>query len=101
MNSVYTIISPIVTEKATKLTEKQVYAFFVNKKATKVDIKNAIKELYGQEVEDVRIIISPAKTRIIKRATVDKRPSMKKALVTLKGGKKMDVTKLVKEPSKK
>lgn len=100
MKSVHTIISPIVTEKATKLSEKFTYAFYVNKKATKIDVKRAIKELYGNDVDRVRIIISPTKTKMLKKSLVDKRPEMKKAMITLKGKKKMDVTKIAKEAKK-
>lgn len=100
MKAIYTIIKPIVTEKATKQGEKFTYAFYVNRSATKVSVKQAIKELYGQNAENVRMIVTPAKTKIMKRALVDKRPPMKKALVTLKGKKKLDVTKVSKEAKK-
>lgn len=94
METLYTIIRPVVTEKATALSEKLQYAFWVNRKATKIDIKRAVKEAYGVDVATVRIINTPAKTRIARRMIVDKRPAMRKAIVTLKGGKKLEVTKI-------
>ena len=100
MKALHTIIRPIVTEKATKLGEKFIYAFYVNTKATKVDVKKAVKEIYGHNVDNVRMIVCPSKTKLMRRAIVDKRPPMKKALVTLKGKKKMDVTKVAKESKK-
>lgn len=100
MKALHTIIKPIVTEKATKQGEKFTYAFYVNKRATKIDVKQAIKELYGHDVATVRMIISPTKTKLMKRTLVDKRPEMKKALVILKGKKKLDVTKISKESKK-
>ncbi len=100
MKALHTIIRPIVTEKATKLGEKFTYAFYVSRKATKVDVKKAVKEIYGHNVDTVRMIVSPSKTKLMRRAIVDKRPPMKKALVTLKGRKKMDVTKVAKESKK-
>lgn len=100
MKSLHTIIRPIVTEKATKLGEHFTYAFYVHNKATKIDVKKAVKEIYGHDVATVHMIVSPSKTKLMKRAIVDKRPPMKKALVTLKGKKKMDVTKIAKESKK-
>ena len=100
MKSLYTIIKPVTTEKSTALGEKLTYAFWVNRKATKIDIKHSIKEIYGAEVDTVRIMNTPAKKRMARRMVVDKRPAMKKAFITLKGGKKLDVTKIGKENKK-
>jgi large subunit ribosomal protein L23 len=100
MKATQTIISPIITEKATVLAEKMTYLFYVNPKATKIDVKNAIKELYGQDVLKVRSIISPPKTKQVKRSIVNKRPELKKVMIILKGKKKLDVTKISKEAKK-
>lgn len=100
MKALHIIIRPVVTEKATKQSEKLAYGFYVNRNATKIDVKMAIKELYGQEVASVRSINQPAKKRIMRRAITNKRPEMKKVLVTLKGGKKLDTTKFSKESKK-
>ena len=100
MDTLYTIIKPVVTEKATALSTKLKYAFWVNRKATKIDVKRAVKEAYGADVSSVRIMNTPAKTRIARRMIVDKRPAMRKAIVTLRGGKKLDVTKIAKEAKK-
>jgi large subunit ribosomal protein L23 len=100
MKSLYTIIRPVITEKATKLAESQKYIFMVNPKATKIDVKQAIKEFYGVDVASVRSLITPAKTKIMKRMTINKRGEEKKVMVTLKGHKKMDVNKVTKETKK-
>lgn len=100
MKALYTIIKPIVTEKAMKLSEKMTYSFYVNRKATKIDVKMALKELYGQEVSSVKMTVSPSKTRGFRNTVVTKRARMKKAIVTLKGKKKIDLTKITKEPKK-
>lgn len=100
MKALQTIIRPIVTEKAIKMGEKMKYPFYVHKNATKIDIKQAIKELYGHDVATVRIARTPAKTRGSRNMIVTKRPEMKKAIVTLKGGKKIDITKVAKEKKK-
>jgi large subunit ribosomal protein L23 len=100
MNAHQVIVKPIVTEKATKLAEKMSYVFLVHTKATKIDVKRAIKEIYGHDVATVRSSISPAKKRVIRRAVVNKRNELKKVIVTLKGRKKFDVTKFAKEAKK-
>lgn len=100
MHALYTIIKPVITEKATALEAKNRYAFWVNRKATKIDIKNSIKEMYGVDVKDVRIMNIPAKTRQVGRRLINKRAMMKKAFITLKGNKKLDLTKIGKESTK-
>jgi len=100
MDTLYTLIKPVITEKATALSTKLKYAFWVNRKATKVDVKRAIKEAYGADVATVHMMNTPAKTRMARRMVVDKRSAMKKAIITLKGGKKLDLTKVGKEAKK-
>ena len=88
------IIKPIVTEKATLLTEKlNRYSFKVNKDANKIQIKKAVEAAYNVTVVDVNtsIVRGKNKTRytkagIIKGATSD----YKKAVVTLKEGDLID-----------
>ncbi len=88
------IIKPIVTEKATLLTEKlNRYSFKVNKDANKIQIKKAVEAAYDVTVLDVNtsIVRGKNKTRytksgIIKGATSD----YKKAVVTLKEGDSID-----------
>ena len=88
------IIKPIVTEKATGLSEKfNRYSFKVNKDANKIQIKQAVEAAYNVTVEDVNTmnVSGKNKTRytkagIIKGATSD----YKKAVVTLKEGDLID-----------
>jgi len=101
MKALHTIIRPIVTEKALKQGEKMMkYAFYVHKKATKIDVKIAVKELYGQEVDTVQMAVMPKKKRNYGRKEIEKRNELKKAIVTLKGRKKIDVTKVAKDKTK-
>jgi large subunit ribosomal protein L23 len=100
MKALYTIKRPIVTEKALKMGEKMKYAFYVHPKATKIDVKQALKELYGHEVESVQMMIMPVKKRSYGRKEIGKRNELKKALVTFKGKKKVDVTKVAKDKTK-
>ncbi|HOK50454.1 MAG: 50S ribosomal protein L23 [Bacteroidales bacterium] len=88
------IIKPIVTEKHTNQGEKlNTYGFIVHKKANKIQIKEAIKELYGVTVTSVNtaIIGGKRKTRYTKRGFVEGRTNTyKKAYVTVAEGEKID-----------
>lgn len=102
MQTLHTILKPVVTEKAMKRGEINQYTFYVHPKATKIDVKIAVRELYGQEVESVKLMTTPLKKRTVGRREIVKRKKMRKAIVTLKGKKKIDVTKVTKEkPQKK
>jgi len=85
---------PIITEKMTMLGEKRnQYAFRVDKRANKFQIRQAIKELYGIEVESVNTMRYAGKTksRYTKAGFVEGRTdSFKKAVVTLKEGEVID-----------
>lgn len=95
MHTSTVIIQPIVTEKASGQQEKGQYSFLINRDANKTDLKRAVKEIYGVEVEDVRIMLTPKKTRMIRRGKLfTKRPVGKKAIITIKGGKTIDPYKL-------
>ena len=101
MKSISPIIRSIVTEKASNQQADGHYTFQVAKDATKIDIKRAIKEIYGVDTDRVRMQIMPKKTRLVGRGRVwTKRPIMKKAIITLKGKKTIDPNK-IKEPKKK
>jgi large subunit ribosomal protein L23 len=56
------IKKPIVTEKTSNLElTNNTYVFTVDKRATKIDVKKAIFELYGVEVSDVNMLITREK----------------------------------------
>ena len=58
------IIKPIITEKMTQMGEKlNRYGFLVDKKANKLQIKKAVKELYGVDVVDVNTMIYAGKDK--------------------------------------
>lgn len=87
-------IKPVVTEKATAHQAEGKYQFFVHKNATKIDIKNAFKMLYGVDVEAVNVMRTAEKYRIGKtRRLVTKRPALKKVIITTKGKKSVDLNK--------
>jgi large subunit ribosomal protein L23 len=95
MTNYSSIIQPIVTEKSSIVQSQGKYVFLVKNNATKVEIKNAIKAIYGVEVEKVATSILPKKTRLIRRGReLTKRPVLKKAIITLKGKKTIDPNKI-------
>jgi large subunit ribosomal protein L23 len=95
------IIEPVTTEKSTMLSDKGKYVFRVMKNATKVDIKKAIKAIYDADVDKVSITYVRPKTRLMRgRNLMVKRNPFKKATVTIKGGKSIDITKF-REPKNK
>ena len=58
------LLKPLVSEKAERNSEKMNrYTFIVHKKANKIEIKNAVEEMYGVTVDSVSTAIMPAKRR--------------------------------------
>ncbi len=94
-NTYTTIIRPVVTEKSSVAQTANLYTFLINKGATKIDVKKAIKALYDVDVVAVKTSVTPRKTRLIKgRYEYIKRPNYKKAIVSLKKGQTIDPNKL-------
>lgn len=82
--------SPHITEKSSQLAKENQYTFVVFPKANKKEIEKAISELYGVDVEKVRIVKKPSKQRRIGRQ-IGKKPGYKKAIVKIKPGQKIDI----------
>jgi large subunit ribosomal protein L23 len=89
------LIKPILSEKANKQAEKMNrYAFIVDKKANKLEIKKAVEGFYGVTVNDVNTIVVPskAKAKYTKAGfIVGRKPSKKKAIVTVAEGETIDL----------
>ena len=84
---------PLVTEKVSALNEKGKYGFFVDLNANKVEIKKAVEKQYGVNVEKVNTmnVMGKKKTRYTKTGILSgRRPSYKKAVVTLAQGEVID-----------
>ncbi len=85
---------PILTEKATLLTEKgNRYTFSADHRANKIQIKDAIEKMYGVIVLAVNTMVvdGKAKSRYTKGGFVSGRTNKyKKAIVTLKEGEAID-----------
>jgi large subunit ribosomal protein L23 len=94
MRPIDIIIKPIVSEKMTDLGEKlNQYGFIVNPKANKLQIKNAVEQLYNVSVESVNTMIYPGKSkrRYTKtRVEQGRTNKYKKAVVTLADGESID-----------
>ena len=87
------LIRPHVTEKATDLSERGVYAFEINRRANKMHVRQAIEKLY--KVEPVKIAVVMGKPKLMKNPRTGrvqtKKTAMKKALVYLKKGDKIEL----------
>lgn len=89
------LIKPVLTEKANNQQEKlRRYAFKVNRKANKLEIKKAVEEMYGVSVKDVNTVVVPGKnkTRFTKAGYIQGvKPAYKKAYVTVAEGETIDL----------
>ena len=85
------IVAPVITEKATMASEENKVVFRVRKNATKPQIKAAVEHLFDVKVESVNTLIRKGKRKVFRgfRGTQD---DIKKAVVTLAEGHKIDVT---------
>ena len=86
-----TILSPIVTEKATGMSERNQFAFRVTLDATKPEIKAAIEGLFNVNVLAVNTLVVKGKTKRF-RGREGKRSDWKKAMVRLAEGQSIDFT---------
>ena len=88
------ILKPVITEKMTAISEKfNRYGFIVHKKANKLQIRNAVQELYGVEVETVNTMnySGKKKSRNTKGGFITgKTNAFKKAIVTIAEGETID-----------
>jgi large subunit ribosomal protein L23 len=77
---------PLITEKAERNREtSHQYAFEVHREATKVQVKQAVEQIFNVHVLAVRTAIARGKNRRVGR-NIGRRPNWKKAFVTLKEG---------------
>lgn len=91
MKSTYAVLrKPLLTEKGTLLKETDNKVVFkVAKEANKIEIKNAVEEIFKVKVDRVATMNCRGKTKRMGRFE-GKRPNWKKAIVTLKKGEKLD-----------
>ena len=84
------LVRPLVTEKTTALSQLGQYAFEVAKDANKMEVRKAVKAVYGVTPTSVRVITVLGKP-VRSRAGMSRRSSWRKALVTLKKGDRIDL----------
>lgn len=84
------LIKPLITEKATNLVSLNKYAFKVANNTNKVEIKKAIKALYGYEPVSVNIITERG-GKVTYGRIRGRKSNWKKAIITLKAGDKLEI----------
>ena len=84
MTKAYDIIKrPIITEQSMEQTEMKRYTFEVAKTANKIEIAKAVEEIFGVKVAKVNTLNMYGKEKRTGRFPAGRRPSWKKAMVTL------------------
>ena len=91
INYIDSIRNPIITEKATILSEQNKTVFKVHEKANKKNIKKNIEKIFKVNVTKVNIINRKTKIKI-KQGRKTYKSGYKKAIVTLKKGQSIDLT---------
>jgi large subunit ribosomal protein L23 len=86
-----TILAPVITEKATVLSEQNKVVFRVAADASKDEIAAAVEELFKVTVTKVNTIVTKGKTKRF-RGIMGRRSDVKKAIVTLAEGQSIDIT---------
>lgn len=92
MKNPYDIIRrPLITEKTTKLVEERKYTFEVMQGVTKTEVKKAIEAIYP-DINVISVNIMNVRKKLRKVGKYEGlRPAVRKAIVTLAEGQKLDV----------
>ena len=91
INFIDSIKSPVITEKATILSEQNKTVFKVDKNANKKNIKKNIEKIFKVNVVKVNIINKKTKKKM-KQGKLSTKTGYKKAVVTLKKGQSIDLS---------
>ncbi len=86
-----TILSPVITEKSTLLSEQNKVVFKVADDASKDEIAAAVEALFKVKVTKDNTVVTKGKTKRFK-GIMGRRSDVKKAIVTLQEGQSIDVT---------
>jgi large subunit ribosomal protein L23 len=84
------LVRPVVSEKSYGLLDEGKYTFIVDPEANKVQIRQAVEEVFRVKVTGVNTINRPGKRRRTRRGW-GKRPDTKRAIVTLAEGDRIDI----------
>ena len=85
------ILSPVVTEKSTNLSEHNKIVFKVPSSANKISLKKNIEKIFKVNVTKINIINKQNRTKLTRGRKV-KVSGFKKAIITLKKGQSIDLT---------
>ena len=92
MRSAYTVIErPLVTEKSMAGAEQGKYTFRVEKTSNKIEIAQAVEQIFNVKVHSVNTMIVKGKKRRLGRHKEGKTADWKKAIVSLKPGYKIEI----------
>lgn len=92
MQSIYSVLkSSLITEKTNRFLPARVYAFSVDRRANKIEIKKAVENIYNVKVEKVNVVLVKGKTKRLRQGQEGKTSLWKKAYVTLKEGQKIEL----------
>ncbi len=83
------IRNPVISEKSYRLIEENKYVFAVDPEARKEEIKDAIEAIFKVKVKSVNTVVKPGKKKR-QGLTSGRTPSIKKAIVTLAAGDKIE-----------
>ena len=86
-----TILKPVITEKATRLSEFNKVVFLVSESSNKLEVKYSIEKIFSVKVRSVNIINIKGKSKRFK-GIMGKRNDIKKAIVTLETGNTIDLS---------
>lgn len=101
MEKTQILLRPVLTEKTSREEAKGLYTFIVAQGASKIDIKNAVRALYGVNAHSVTVRPTPKKVRIVGRGReITKRDHVKKATINFGPGVKLDLYKFSKVEGK-
>jgi large subunit ribosomal protein L23 len=90
MNPYEIIRRPVLTEKSDLATDQNQYTFEVDRRANKVQIAEAVAEIFDVDVHKVNVINMAPKFGRWGRKKVKRKPAWKKALVTIGPGQRID-----------
>ena len=84
------IVSPVITEKSTAVSEHNKVIFNVRMDANKAEVKDAIQNIFGVKVKSVNTLIRLGKEKRFKN-TIGKQSDVKKAIITLEAGQSINL----------
>ncbi len=84
------LVRPLVTEKGTAMAKEGKYVFEISARTNKLEIKKAVKAVYGVDAKEVRVMTVLGKP-VRSRTGYGRRSDWRKAVVTLKKGQSIDL----------